>query len=93
VHDHQAPPRGATRGFLAHACIACGTAPKPSAPQGVVIEGDRIREVSPGARAPSGAMPIDLTGGVLMPGLIDCHVRAVTVEASLGRNATLPIHW
>ena len=37
--------------FLANARIVDGTAPEPSAPQGVVIEGDRIREVSAGARA------------------------------------------
>ena len=68
--------------FLANARIVDGTAPEPSAPQGVVIEGDRIREVSPGARAPAGAVTIDLTGRVLMPGLIDCHVHTVAGEAS-----------
>jgi len=76
--------------FLANARIVDGTAPEPTAPQGVVIEGGRIREVSQGARAPAGAETIDLAGRVLMPGLIDCHVHVVAVEASLARNATLP---
>jgi imidazolonepropionase-like amidohydrolase len=76
--------------FLANARIVDGTAPEPTAPQGVVIEGDRIREVSPGARAPAGAVTVDLSGKVLMPGLIDCHVHTVAVDASLARNATLP---
>ncbi len=76
--------------FLANARIVDGTAPEPSAPQGVVIEGERIREVAPGARPPAGATVVDLSGKVLMPGLIDCHVHVVAVEASLARNATLP---
>ncbi|MBK1658119.1 metal-dependent hydrolase family protein [Paracraurococcus ruber] len=76
--------------FLANARIVDGSAPEPTAPQGVVIEGNRIREVGPGARAPAGATTIDLSGKVLMPGLIDCHVHVVAVEASLARNALLP---
>ncbi|MXP62089.1 amidohydrolase family protein [Roseomonas sp. M0104] len=76
--------------FIANARIVDGTAPEPTGPQGVVIEDGRIREVSPRARAPQGAETIDLGGRVLMPGLIDCHVHVVAVEASLARNATLP---
>ncbi len=76
--------------FLAQARIVDGTAPEPTEPQGVVIEGGRIREVSPGARAPAGATTIDLAGKILMPGLIDAHVHVVAVEASLARCATLP---
>lgn len=76
--------------FLKNARIVDGTAPEPTAPQGVVIEGDSIREVSATARAPEGAAVIDLAGKVLMPGLIDAHVHVVAVEASLARNATLP---
>jgi imidazolonepropionase-like amidohydrolase len=76
--------------LLANARIVDGTEEEPTAPQGVVVEGNRIREVSPGARAPAGGTTIDLTGKVLMPGLIDCHVHTVAVEASLARNATLP---
>ncbi len=76
--------------FLANARIVDGTAEEPTDPQGVVIEGNRIREVSPGARPPAGATSVDLAGKVLMPGLIDCHVHTVAVEPSLGRSATLP---
>jgi imidazolonepropionase-like amidohydrolase len=76
--------------FLANARIVDGTAPEPTAPQGVVIENGTIREVSATAQAPQGAVTIDLAGKVLMPGLIDAHVHVVAVEASLGRNATLP---
>lgn len=76
--------------FLANARIVDGTAPEPTAPQGVVVEGGVIREVAANAKAPQGATTIDLAGKVLMPGLIDAHVHVVAVEASLGRNATLP---
>ncbi|WP_043361546.1 amidohydrolase family protein [Belnapia sp. F-4-1] len=76
--------------FLAQARIVDGTAPEPTDPQGVVIEGGRIREVSTTARAPAGAETIDLAGRVLMPGLIDAHVHVVAVDASLARCATMP---
>ncbi|WP_043342534.1 metal-dependent hydrolase family protein [Belnapia moabensis] len=76
--------------FLAQARIVDGTAPEPTGPQGVVIEGGRIREVSTTARAPAGAETIDLAGRILMPGLIDAHVHVVAVDASLARCATMP---
>ncbi len=76
--------------FLAQARIVDGTAPEPTDPQGVVIEGGRIREVSAAARAPAGAETIDLGGKVLMPGLIDAHVHVVAVDASLARCAAMP---
>jgi imidazolonepropionase-like amidohydrolase len=72
-----------------NARIVDGTAPEPSAPMTVVIEGGIIREVSR-----TGATPvsdrIDLTGKTLMPGLIDAHVHTVASVASLGANAALP---
>ena len=75
---------------LTNARIVDGTEPEPTPPMTVVIEGDRIREVSP-TRPPTGsAQIIDLGERILMPGLIDCHVHIVAVLASLGQNATLP---
>lgn len=45
--------------------------------QGVLIAGDRIKEVGAfdavKARAPQDAMIIDLSQATLLPGLIDCH--------------------
>lgn len=42
----------------------------------VVVEGNRIREVSASRVRVTGADEIDCRGGVLMPGLIDCHFHA-----------------
>ena len=76
--------------ILTNARIVDGAAPEPGAPTRVVVEDDRIREVSDTARVPDGARAIDLGGRTLMPGLIDAHVHIVAVVASLGVNATLP---
>src|SRR5688572_5823219 len=39
----------------------------------VLVVGDRIAEVGPGLAAPDGALEIDATGGIVMPGMIDTH--------------------
>ena len=75
---------------LTNARIVDGTAPEPTDPMTVVLEGDRIREVSPRPLPTGAARTIDVRNQILMPGLIDCHVHIVAVVASLGLNATLP---
>lgn len=75
--------------LLRNARIVDGSAAEPKAPTNVLIEGDRIREVSPKANS-SGARVLDLAGKVLMPGLIDCHVHVVATTANLGLNSSLP---
>ena len=80
---------------LTNARIVDGIEPEPTPPMTVVIEGDRIKQVSPTrgsapGSAPGSAQVIDLKNRTLMPGLIDCHVHIVAVLASLGQNATLP---
>merc|ERR1711969_350478 len=78
--------------------------PQLSAPQSVLIRGDRIAAIAPvGAiPVPEGVTPIDGNGGCLLPGLTDMHVH-VWDQASLGaylahgvttiRNASgMPFH-
>ncbi len=76
--------------YLINARIVDGTADAPGEPMCVVIEGDRIRDVTASAPPPGDATVIDVAGRTLMPGLIDCHVHIVAVSANLGENAALP---
>jgi 5-methylthioadenosine/S-adenosylhomocysteine deaminase len=39
----------------------------------VLVVGERIAEVGPGLRSPEGALEIDASNGILMPGMIDTH--------------------
>ncbi|TLP77670.1 amidohydrolase family protein [Pseudomonas nitroreducens] len=56
----------------------------------VVIEGERIIEVSAHPVARPGARVLDVTGKTVMPGLIDCHVHVLASSANLGANAGQP---
>ena len=39
----------------------------------VLVVGDRIAEVGSGLTAPDGALEVDASGGIVMPGMIDTH--------------------
>ena len=41
----------------------------------VVVDGDRLRSVSPGGPVPAGAQEVDLRGKFIIPGLIDAHAH------------------
>jgi imidazolonepropionase-like amidohydrolase len=56
----------------------------------VLIEGDRIREVSEKPIASASAQRIDLRGRTLMPGLIDMHVHVVSAVVNGVQNAMTP---
>ena len=75
--------------LFTNARIVDGSAPEPSAPMQVLVEGSTIREVGKSVSAPK-ARVVDLKGRTLMPGLIDAHVHVIAVLADLGRNAMLP---
>jgi imidazolonepropionase-like amidohydrolase len=57
----------------------------------VLVEGDRIREVSDRPLAGVAAATIDLKGRTLMPGLIDAHVHVLAVDAALARLSDRPV--
>jgi imidazolonepropionase-like amidohydrolase len=73
-----------------NAAIVDGTENTPREGMNILIEGDRIKEVSPEKIASASARTIDLAGRTLMPGLIDCHVHVIATSANLGANAMLP---
>lgn len=51
----------------------------------VLIDGDRIAEVSANAIRADGAQRIDVTGKTLMPGLIDLHIHAYASDVSISK--------
>ncbi|MHA1158582.1 MAG: amidohydrolase family protein, partial [Alphaproteobacteria bacterium] len=57
----------------------------------VLIEGDRIREVSQRPLSAGTAVEFDLHGRTLMPGLIDAHAHVYLTEVDLRRLAHIPI--
>jgi imidazolonepropionase-like amidohydrolase len=57
----------------------------------VLVEGDRIREVSPRPIRTAGAVVVDVGGRTLMPGLIDCHVHVFLSEVNLRALEAIPL--
>ncbi|HEY0650488.1 amidohydrolase family protein [Phenylobacterium sp.] len=77
-----------------NATLIDGTGAPPRPGTSVLVDGEKIAEVRPAAQlaAPPGARVVDLTGKVLLPGLIDSHEHLATppnrrrAEASLRRD-------
>jgi imidazolonepropionase-like amidohydrolase len=57
----------------------------------VLIEGERIREVSDRPIKADSAVKVDCGGGTLMPGLIDCHVHVFLSDVVLRRLEDMPL--
>ncbi len=57
----------------------------------VLVEGERIREVSDKPIKAAAARVVDCGGRTLMPGLIDCHVHVYLVELGLARLEAMPL--
>ncbi|WP_138466715.1 amidohydrolase family protein [Poseidonocella sp. HB161398] len=57
----------------------------------VVVEGERIREVSDVPVTLAGAQVVDCGGRVLMPGLIDCHVHSMHSEVYTRKLEDIPM--
>lgn len=56
----------------------------------VLIAEGRIRAIAPRVEAAPGTVEVDAGEGVVMPGLIDCHVHVLASQLHLGRLARLP---
>jgi len=56
----------------------------------VVVEGERIREVSEGRAQFRDARVVDLGGRTLMPGLIDGHFHAIAADANIAKVQQMP---
>jgi imidazolonepropionase-like amidohydrolase len=57
----------------------------------VLVEGTRIREVSPRSIRAAGATVVDVAGRTLMPGLIDCHVHVFLPEVNIRALESVPL--
>ncbi|PZX19870.1 imidazolonepropionase-like amidohydrolase [Palleronia aestuarii] len=57
----------------------------------ILVEGDRIREVSDTPIGSPSADVVDCGGRVVMPGLIDCHVHCMHSEVYMRRMEDVPL--
>jgi len=76
---------------LRNARIFDGHAAEPIEGGSVVVEGDRIREVSPGNARLANARVIDCAGRFLMPGMIDAHFHAYTPTFDVAAMQRMPM--
>jgi imidazolonepropionase-like amidohydrolase len=77
--------------ILANCAVLDGTRNERREDHHVLIEGERIREVSDRPLSSAAAETIDLKGRTLMPGLIDAHVHVLAVDAIIARLAEQPL--
>ena len=73
-----------------NANVVDGTDPEPREGCDVLVEGDRIREVSDRPIASKGAIEFDVGGRTLMPGLIDCHCHVTLTDMRLSALEDVP---
>jgi imidazolonepropionase-like amidohydrolase len=77
--------------IFANAAVLDGTSGERREGCHVLVEDDRIKEVSDRPIRSAAAAVLDLAGRTLMPGLIDAHVHAIAVDAALARLAEQPM--
>jgi imidazolonepropionase-like amidohydrolase len=77
--------------IFANCAVLDGTSRERREDHHVVVEGDRIREVSDRPITGDAAEMVDLRGRTLMPGLIDAHVHVLAVDAALARLSDRPV--
>jgi imidazolonepropionase-like amidohydrolase len=77
--------------IFANCAVLDGTCRERREDHHVLVEGDRIREVSDRPIKSVTAETVDLSGRTLMPGLIDAHVHVLAVDAALARLSDRPV--
>ena len=77
--------------IFADCAVLDGTRKERREDHHVLVEGDRIREVSDAPIKSGTARTIDLKGRTLMPGLIDAHVHVLAVDLPLDRLSDRPV--
>jgi imidazolonepropionase-like amidohydrolase len=77
--------------IFANCAVLDGTHRERREDHHVLVEGDRIREVSDRPIISGAAATVDLRGRTLMPGLIDAHVHVLAVDAVLARLSERPV--
>ena len=73
-----------------NALLFDGEATAPREGVEVLVEGERIKEVSEQPIAAADAQVVDLGGRTLMPGLIDAHYHAIAVDPNLAKLRDMP---
>ena len=76
---------------LKHCTLWDGTSPEVREDMHVLVEGERIREISERSITAPTAQVIDCQGKTLMPGLIDAHVHLIATSLNLGQLAQEPV--
>jgi len=76
--------------LLRNALLFDGLKDEPQERMDVLIDGNRIAEISATPLRATSGRSIDLAGKFLMPGLIDAHFHAVLVDANLARLGHMP---
>src|SRR5713101_6112540 len=77
--------------IFANCAVLDGTRRERREDHHVLVEGERIRDVSDRPITSAAAETIDLHGRTLMPGLIDAHVHVLAVDAALARLSDRPV--
>src|SRR5262245_22782606 len=76
---------------LKHCTLWDGTSHEVREAMHVLVEGERIREVSSRSITAPQAQVIDCQGKTLIPGLIDAHVHLIATSLNLGQLVQEPV--
>src|SRR6266853_2934397 len=76
---------------LKHCTLWDGTSSEVREDMHVLVEGERIREISERSITAPPAQVIDCQGKTLMPGLIDAHVHLIATSLNLSQLAQEPV--